>query len=138
MKMGAVCSFLSASREAFQRYSREGLFELGDRPRTGRPGSPLHVGLHLPGGDSIMMDCNSHAVIVVLDLTADPVRTGRYDETPPETGKSIDGGSLHGLQSRASSSAVASGPPPEAQTAMRGSPGIWRAPPLPRNWTTDS
>ena len=33
---------------------------------------------------------------------------------------------------------MANGPPPEVHTATRGSPGTWRASPLPRNCTTAS
>jgi hypothetical protein len=35
-------------------------------------------------------------MIVVLDLAADAVRRRRYDESPPETGKTVDGSGSHG------------------------------------------
>jgi hypothetical protein len=41
------------------------------------------------------MNGDTHAVIVVLDLTAYAVRGWRYDETSPETGESVDGGRAH-------------------------------------------
>src|SRR6266702_3557917 len=95
MKVRAVGPFLAARREPIQRYTREGLFEPGDGSGADRPGSPLHDRLDFRGDSLVVMNGDTHAVIVVLDLTAYAVRGWRYDETSPETGESVDGGRAH-------------------------------------------
>src|SRR5262249_54451260 len=66
VQMGAVGALLASCREAAQRNTGERLFQLKYRARTGRPGSPLHDSLDFRGGLAIVVDCNSHAVIIVL------------------------------------------------------------------------
>src|SRR5579862_384650 len=95
MKVRAVGPFLATRSEPIQRHTREGLFQPGNSSGAGRPGSSLHDGLHLRRDPAVVMNSDAHAVIVVLDLAAYAVRSGRYYETPPETGESVDGGRAH-------------------------------------------
>jgi hypothetical protein len=95
MKVRAVGPFFTARREAIQRYTREGLFESCDSSGAGRPGNTLHARLDFRGDSAVVVNCDAHAVVVVLDLAAYAIGGGRYNETPPETGKIVDGGRVH-------------------------------------------